>query len=56
MRSEVVGLLLKLADKKNTFDCTSLMDKDKQKLLEYLADKLGNCQPDDYCSVVQYIL
>ena len=33
------------ADNKNTFECTSIMGKDKAKLLEDLPEKLVNCQP-----------
>ena len=43
------------AEKTNTFECTSLMGEDKAKLLKNLPDKLENCQPDDFCSVVQQI-
>ena len=42
-------------DNKNTFECKFLMGKDKPKLLEDLPEKLINCQPDDFCSVVQQI-
>ena len=43
------------ADRKNVFDCTSLMGKEKRKLLENLPEKLENCQPNDFCSIVQQI-
>jgi len=43
------------ADKTTGFECTSLMGKDKLKVLQNLPDKLANCQPDEFCSVVQQI-
>ena len=50
------GVTFKIwVDKKNTFDCTSLMGKEKQKLLECLPEKLDSCQPQDYCGVVPQI-
>ena len=42
-------------DKTKIFECTSLMGKDKAKLLQDLPEKLVNCQPDDFCSVIQQI-
>ena len=42
-------------NKTSGYDFTSLMGKEKVKLLEYLPDKLGGCQPDEFCGIVQNI-
>ena len=41
--------------KTSVFDFTSLMGKEKVKLLDNLSQKLGGCQPDEFCGVVQKI-
>lgn len=38
-----------------SFESTSLMGKEKVKLLQRLPDKLSGCQPDKFCSVVKKI-
>ena len=45
------------ADKTATmgFDFTSLMGKEKMKLLDDLPQRLEGCQPEEFCSIVQKI-
>ena len=42
-------------NKTSVFNFTSLMDKEKVKLLDNLSQELGGCQPDEFCGVVQKI-
>ena len=37
------------------FDFTSLMGKEKMKLLDNLPQRLEGCQPEEFCSLVQKI-
>ena len=43
------------SNKTTGFEFTSLMGKDKVKLLDNLPQKLDGCQPDEFCDVVQKI-
>lgn len=38
-----------------SFEFTSLMGKEKVKLLERLPEKLSGCQPNEFCSIVTKI-
>jgi len=50
------GVTFKIWSNKTTgFEFTSLMGKDKVKLLDNLPQKLDGCQPDEFCDVVQKI-
>ena len=42
-------------NKTSVFDFTSLMGKEKVKLLDSLSQELGGSQPDEFCGVVQEI-
>ena len=42
-------------NKTTVFDFTSLMGKEKVKLLDSLPQKLDGCQPDEFCGIVQKI-
>ena len=41
--------------KSNEFDFTSLMGTEKVKLLDNLPNKLNDCKPEKFCSLVQKI-
>ena len=49
------GVTFEIRSNKTTtgFDFTSLMGKEKVKLLDNLPQKIHNCQPDEFCDKVQ---